>query len=114
MAIAPAKKGPFTSLYSSPASPSFMTQPLTPVYTPTLDNTSRPPSPWKQPPPPPPTPESGPAPGPAPFLQEYQMLLLNNIHRLQQQQHQQLQYQEDHLMPTSNTALSISPCLSQG
>ena len=114
MATAPATKGPFSSLYPSPASPSFMTHPLTPVYTPTLANTTGPPSPWQLPPPPPPTPESGPAPGPHPFLQEYQMLLLNNINRLQQQQQQQLQHQEDHLMPNSNTAHSISPCLSQG
>lgn len=108
MSTVQATKGPFTSLYPPPASP----HPLTPVYTPTMANTSRPPSPWHLPPPPPPTPVSGPGPGHHPFLQEYQMLLLNNINRLQQQQ--QIQQQEDHLMPNSNTAQSISPCLSQG
>ena len=111
MSTVQATKGPFSSLYPPPASPSFTSHPLTPVYTPTLANTSRPPSPWHLPPPPPPTPVSGPGPGHHPFLQEYQMLLLNNINRLQQQQ---IQHQEDHLMPNSNTAQSISPCLSQG
>ena len=114
MSTVQATKGPFTSLYPPPASPSFVAHPLTPVFTPTMANTSRPPSPWHLPPPPPPTPVSGPGPGQHPFLQEYQMLLLNNINRLQQQQQQQLQHQEDHLMPNSNTAQSISPCLSQG
>ena len=113
MSTVQATKGPFSSLYPPPASPSFVSHPLTPVYTPTLANTPRPLSPWHLPPPPPPTPVSGPGPGHHPFLQEYQMLLLNNINRLQQQQ-QQIQHQEDHLMPNSNTAQSISPCLSQG
>lgn len=117
-----------------------MTQvPLTPVFTPTL--ASRPPSPWQLPPPPPSTPVSGlAAPGQQlPFLQvttdhhwsevlvtlfltprlpqaEYQMLLMSNISRLQQEQHRQhqqpgLQYPEEHhLVPANyNTAQSISP-----
>ena len=39
MSTVQATKGPFTSLYPPPASPSFVTtHPLTPVYTPTGNN----------------------------------------------------------------------------
>jgi len=113
MASLPATKGPFMSMQPVP---------LTPVFTPTL--ASRPPSPWQLPPPPPSTPVSGlAAPGQQlPFLQaEYQMLLMSNISRLQQEQHRQhqqpgLQYPEEHhLVPANyNTAQSISPSPSQG
>ena len=97
MATVPATKGPFA--VQAPVSPSFM--PGTPGYT-------RPASPWHLPPPPPSTPVSGAAPN-HPFLQDYAMLVLNNINRLQQQQ------QDDHhLMPNYNTVQSVSPSPSQG
>ena len=70
----------------SPVFTSFM--PMTPVYTQSL---SRPSSPWQMPPPPPSTPVSGlgRVPPNHPYLQDYAMLLLNNIRRLYQQQEEQ-------------------------
>merc|ERR1719427_388978 len=58
---------------------------MTPVFTPSL---ARPPSPWQLPPPTPSTPVSGLGglPPNHPYLQDYAMLVLNNITRLQQQQ----------------------------
>merc|ERR1719489_534815 len=94
MATMPANRGPYlhvnTNLANmanpSPLSPSYM--PMTPVYTPSL---ARPPSPWQMPPPPPSTPVSGLGglPPNHPYLQDYAMLVLNNITRLQQQQEEQ-------------------------
>ena len=91
MATMPANRGPYLNINThlanmasaSPISPSYM--PLTPVYTPSL---ARPPSPWQMPPPPPSTPVSGLGglPPNHPYLQDYAMLVLNNITRLQQQQ----------------------------
>jgi len=91
MATMPANRGPYLNINThlanitsaSPMSPSYM--PLTPVYTPSL---ARPPSPWQMPPPPPSTPVSGLGglPPNHPYLQDYAMLVLNNITRLQQQQ----------------------------
>jgi len=82
MASLPANRGPYLNLAAAPVSPY---PPLTPVYTPGL---ARPPSPWQLPPPPPPTPVSalGVLPPNHPYLQDYAMLVLNNITRLQQQQ----------------------------
>jgi len=112
MATLPATKGPFMNIapgHPMPMSPSYV--PLTPTYTPSL---ARPPSPWHMPPPPPSTPVSGlsavPTPNTHPFLQDYAMLVLNNINRLQQQQQH-----EDQLHPSNNnTVHTISPCPSQG
>merc|ERR1719233_2598095 len=75
---------------------------MTPVYTPSL---ARPPSPWQMPPPPPSTPVSGLGglPPNHPYLQDYAMLVLNNITRLQQQQEEQ----------NSRGAQSVSPSPSQ-
>merc|ERR1719228_215928 len=91
MANVPATRGPYLNVNthlanlasSTPLPPSYM--PLTPVYTPSL---ARPPSPWQLPPPPPSTPVSGLSglPPNHPYLQDYAMLVLNNITRLQQQQ----------------------------
>ena len=95
MATMPANRGPYLNVnthlanmaHPSPImSPSYM--PMTPVYTPSL---ARPPSPWQMPPPPPSTPVSGLgglSPN-HPYLQDYAMLVLNNITRLQQQQEEQ-------------------------
>ena len=96
------------SLGTSPLSPAYM--PGTPVYTPSMARfvalfihpkakfvASRPNSPWQQqanlptclppPPPPPSTPVGGLAglPPNHPFLQDYAMLVLQNMNRLQQQ-----------------------------
>merc|ERR550519_579982 len=92
MATMPANRGPYLNVNTHIAnmanpsplmSPSYM--PMTPVYTPSL---ARPPSPWQMPPPPPSTPVSGLGglPPSTPYLQDYAMLVLNNITRLQQQQ----------------------------
>lgn len=104
----PATKGPFLNLHQQqpPVSPGYCV-PLTPVYTPSL---ARPPSPWHLPPPPPSTPVSGPVPTSThPYLQDYAMLVLNNINHLQQQQ----QLQEDHLMPAFTGGKGISPSPNQ-
>ena len=95
MATMPATRGPYLNINThlanmasaSPISPSYM--PMTPVYTPSL---ARPPSPWQMPPPPPSTPVSGLGglPPNHPYLQDYAMLVLNNITRLQQQQEEQM------------------------
>ena len=94
MAAMPANRGPYLNINThlanlataTPLSPSYM--PFTPVYTPSL---ARPPSPWQLPPPPPSTPVSGLSglPPNHPYLQDYAMLVLNNITRLQQQQEEQ-------------------------
>merc|ERR1719153_2025158 len=94
MATMPANRGPYLNVNTnlanmantSPLSPAYM--PMTPVYTPSL---ARPPSPWQLPPPPPSTPVSGLSglPPNHPYLQDYAMLVLNNITRLQQQQEEQ-------------------------
>jgi len=108
MATMPANRGPYLNVNTnlanmanpSPLSPSYM--PMTPVYTPSL---ARPPSPWQMPPPPPSTPVSGLAglPPNHPYLQDYAMLVLNNITRLQQQQGEQ----------NTQGAQSMSPSPSQ-
>jgi len=111
MATAPPTRGPYlnintqlaNSLATSPLSPAYL--PNTPVYTPSM---ARPNSPWQQqqaslpnclppPPPPPSTPVGGLAglPPNHPFLQDYAMLVLQNMNRLQQQAVQQQQQQQD-------------------
>merc|ERR1712142_250964 len=90
MAALPVSRAPYLNVNThmanmasaSPVSPSCL--PMTPVYTPSL---SRPPS-TMIPPPPPSTPVSGLSglPPNHPYLQDYAMLVLNNITRLQQQQ----------------------------
>merc|ERR1719397_1622658 len=89
LANLPASKGPYLNLAAATVAPY---PPLTPVYTPGL---ARPPSPWQLPPPPPPTPVSalGVLPPNHPYLQDYAMLVLNNITRLQQQQQLQIEQQ---------------------
>jgi hypothetical protein len=103
----PANRGPYLNINThlanvmgaaSPLSPNYL--PCTPVYTPSL---ARPHSPWTlpcpasipmaPPPPPPSTPVSGlgQLPPNHPYLQDYAMLVLNNITRLQQQQEAELQ-----------------------
>jgi protein bicaudal C len=95
MAVQPPSRGPYlnvntqlaNSLGTSPLSPSY--PPCTPGYTPSL---ARHQSPWRLPPPPPPsTPVGGLCglPPNHPFLQDYAMLVLGNMTRLQQQQQQQ-------------------------
>merc|ERR1712142_1434572 len=91
MATMPANRGPYLNVNTnlanmanpSPVSPNYM--PMTPLYTPSL---ARPTSPWQIPPPPPSTPVSGLGglPPNHPYLQDYAMLVLNNITRLHQQQ----------------------------
>jgi len=108
VATMPANRGPYLNVNTnlanmanpSPLSPSFM--PMTPVYTPSL---ARPPSPWQMPPPPPSTPVSGLGglPPNHPYLQDYAMLVLNNITRLQQQQEHQ----------NTGAAQPVSPSPSQ-
>ena len=112
MATMPANRGPYLNINThlanmasaSPLSPSYM--PMTPVYTPSL---ARPPSPWQMPPPPPSTPVSGLGglPPNHPYLQDYAMLVLNNITRLQQQQ-------EEQLNPKTNGHHTVSPSQSGG
>jgi len=95
MAAQPPCRGPYlninthlaNSLAAAPLSPSYF--PGTPIYTPSL---ARPPSPWHlpaslPPPPPPSTPVGGLCglPPNHPFLQDYAMLVLQNMTRLQQQ-----------------------------
>ena len=109
MASQPATRGPYlnvnthlaNALGTSPLSPSYL--PCTPLYTPSL---ARPQSPWHNmpalptslPPPPPPSTPVGGFPGVPPnhpFLQDYAMLVLANMTRLQQQQNLLQQAQQD-------------------
>merc|ERR1719312_2309991 len=93
MATMPANRGPYLNVNTnlanlatpSPLSPNFM--PMTPLYTPTLARPTST-SPWQVPPPPPSTPVTGLGglPPNHPYLQDYAMLVLNNITRLHQQQ----------------------------
>jgi len=132
MAAAPATRGPYlnvntqlaNSLSTSPLSPAYM--PGTPVYTPSL---ARPNSPWHQQaslptclPPPPPPPPSTPVGGLAglppnhPFLQDYAMLVLQNMNRLQQQaaqQHSHQQAQEGELQVGQSSQPAVSPSQNQ-
>jgi len=96
MATMPANRGPYLNVNTnlanmanpSPLSPNFM--PMTPLYTPTLARPTST-SPWQVPPPPPSTPVTGLGglPPNHPYLQDYAMLVLNNITRLHQQQEEQ-------------------------
>merc|ERR1719300_1643934 len=132
MATAPATRGPYlnvntqlaNSLSTSPLSPAYM--PGTPVYSPSL---ARPNSPWHQQaslptclPPPPPPPPSTPVGGLAglppnhPFLQDYAMLVLQNMNRLQQQaaqQHSHQQAQEGELQVGQPSQPAVSPSQNQ-
>ena len=111
MATQPPCRGPYlninthlaNSLAAAPLSPSYF--PGTPIYTPSL---ARPPSPWHlpaslPPPPPPSTPVSGLCglPPNHPFLQDYAMLVLQNMTRLQQQANEAAE---------AAAAPGVSPC----
>jgi len=134
MATAPPTRGPYlnintqlaNSMGTSPLSPAYL--PGTPVYTPSM--ASRPNSPWQQqatlptclppPPPPPSTPVGGLAglPPNHPFLQDYAMLVLQNMNRLQQQaaqqQHQQQQQQDGDLhVQLQQAQPAVSPSQNQ-
>jgi len=116
MAALPVSRAPYLNVNThmanmasaSPVSPSCM--PMTPVYTPSL---SRPPS-TMIPPPPPSTPVSGLSglPPNHPYLQDYAMLVLNNITRLQQQQEEQARLEAHGGGPASHLP-AASPGLSQ-
>merc|ERR1719427_1242463 len=105
LASLPASKGPYLNLAAATVAPY---PPLTPVYTPGL---ARPPSPWQLPPPPPPTPVSalGVLPPNHPYLQDYAMLVLNNITRLQQQQQQQQLQIEQQAAAGAGYGSAVSP-----
>merc|ERR1719427_1519561 len=129
MATMPANRGPYlnintqlaNSLGTSPLSPAYM--PGTPVYTPSM--ASRPNSPWQQqtnlptclppPPPPPSTPVGGLAglPPNHPFLQDYAMLVLQNMNRLQQQAAQQQQQDGDLHVQLQQAQPAVSPSQNQ-
>merc|ERR1719481_967074 len=121
MATMPANRGPYLNVNTnlanmanpSPLSPNFM--PMTPLYTPTLARPTST-SPWQVPPPPPSTPVTGLGglPPNHPYLQDYAMLVLNNITRL----HQQQEGQNSVGQPVSfhghqYSAQSVSPSPSQ-